>query len=408
MVSNIKDRIIKFSKKQFSAFVQMCEKTDKKRRAALLLVILSAAIILPSFPFSTLTLAYEVKLEDEVVGYVATEKEADKATALANKKVAGNVEEKVETTVKVVANDDIVDANTISKKIIKSDAVTDGYGIYADGVCVAGAKDKKTLEDALEQYKLDCLIGTRADVIVFKEQIEIKECVTTDTNTNEKDIVKALKKSLTKQLGFYQTKLVTTKHKTIKRNDSSIYKGTTRTSVYGKNGKAIQKSVVLYDQNDKKVDTIVLSKEVLQKKTDAVVLVGTKELPKVTAKGRYLWPVPSYSYVSSEYGYRSGRLHKGIDIIAPYGVDILAAANGTVTRASWYESYGYCIDIKHADGNTTRYAHCSSLNVAVGEQVVMGQVIGFVGSTGRSTANHLHFEVVSGGSYINPRSYITE
>ena len=408
MVSNIKDRIIKFSKKQFSAFVQMCEKTDKKRRAALLLVILSAAIILPSFPFSTLTLAYEVKLEDEVVGYVATEKEADKATALANKKVAGNVEEKVETTVKVVANDDIVDANTISKKIIKSDAVTDGYGIYADGVCVAGAKDKKALEDALEQYKLDCLIGTRADVIVFAEQIEIKECVTTDTNTNEKYIVKALKKSLTKQLGFYQTKLVTTKYKTIKRNDSSIYKGTTRTSVYGKNGKAIQKSVVLYDQNDKKVDTIVLSKEVLQKKTDAVVLVGTKELPKVTAKGRYLWPVPSYSYVSSEYGQRHGRLHKGIDIIAPYGVDILAAANGTVTRASWYESYGYCIDIKHADGNTTRYAHCSSLNVAVGEQVVMGQVIGFVGSTGRSTANHLHFEVVSGGSYINPRSYITE
>ena len=279
MVSNIKDRIIKFSKKQFSAFVQMCEKTDKKRRAALLLVILSASIILPSFPFSTLTLAYEVKLEDEVVGYVATEKEADKATALANKKVAGNVEEKVETTVKVVANDDIVDANTISKKIIKSDAVTDGYGIYADGVCVAGAKNKKVLEDALEQYKLDCLIGTRADVIVFAEQIEIKECVTTDTNTNEKDIVKALKKSLTKQLGFYQTKLVTTKFKTIKRNDSSIYKGTTRTSVYGKNGKAIQKSVVLYDQNDKKVDTIVLSKEVLQKKTDAVVLVGTKELP---------------------------------------------------------------------------------------------------------------------------------
>lgn len=119
--------------------------------------------------------------------------------------------------------------------------------------------------------------------------------------------------------------------------------------------------------------------------------------------GALAWPLPQTFSISSSFGYRAdpftGELeyHNGTDISAPNGTPILAAAAGTVTIAngidSWGGSYGYHIKIDHGNGLETLYAHCSAICVTPGQQVQQGEVIGFVGSTGNSTGNHLHFEV---------------
>ena len=130
--------------------------------------------------------------------------------------------------------------------------------------------------------------------------------------------------------------------------------------------------------------------------------------------GQFMWPVPSSSYVSSPYGYRihpiygTKKLHAGMDIAAPSGSTIVAADSGTVILASYgYNGgYGNYVIISHGNGYTTRYAHCSSLSVSVGQQVSKGQKIASVGSTGASTGPHCHFEIRINGSTVNPANYV--
>ena len=121
----------------------------------------------------------------------------------------------------------------------------------------------------------------------------------------------------------------------------------------------------------------------------------------------FQWPLPQSYTITSWFGYRedpfTGEIsyHSGTDIGAPGGTPILAAADGTVTIAnaidSWGGGYGYHIKMKHNDTHDTLYAHCSSICVTVGQEVKQGEVIGYVGTTGNSTGNHLHFEVWQNG-----------
>ena len=131
--------------------------------------------------------------------------------------------------------------------------------------------------------------------------------------------------------------------------------------------------------------------------------------------GALAWPLPQTFSISSPFGYRedpfTGEIeyHNGTDIAAPNGTQILAAAAGTVTIAngidSWGGSYGYHIKIDHGNGLETLYAHCSAICVTPGQRVQQGEVIGFVGSTGNSTGNHLHFEVWVNGQRTDAMSF---
>ena len=123
----------------------------------------------------------------------------------------------------------------------------------------------------------------------------------------------------------------------------------------------------------------------------------------VFADGALQWPLSVAGTITSPQGYRTDPFtgevsyHSGTDISAPEGTPILAAADGTVTIAnatdSWGGSYGYYVKINHGGGLTTLYAHCSNICVTVGQQVLAGQVVAYVGQTGRATGPHLHFEV---------------
>lgn len=102
------------------------------------------------------------------------------------------------------------------------------------------------------------------------------------------------------------------------------------------------------------------------------------------------------------------RQHQGIDLAAPTGTPVYATADGVIGRADWYSSYGLYISINHGASMETRYAHLSRLAVTAGDNVKKGDLIGYVGSTGRSTGPHLHYEVRVDGLAVNPIPYMVE
>ena len=128
--------------------------------------------------------------------------------------------------------------------------------------------------------------------------------------------------------------------------------------------------------------------------------------------GMFKWPCPSYTRISDEFGWRIHptlgveKFHNGIDMAAPAGSPILAAYDGVVVASDYNSSMGNYIMINHGGGLYTIYMHASALYVSAGQSVSMGDKIAAVGTTGRSTGNHLHFGVRLNGQYVNPNSYL--
>ena len=128
--------------------------------------------------------------------------------------------------------------------------------------------------------------------------------------------------------------------------------------------------------------------------------------------GVFTWPCPNYTRISDNYGMRMHptlgveKMHNGIDLAAPGGSPILAAYEGTVVAAAYEGSMGNYVMISHGNGLYTIYMHCSALYVSKGQDVSAGTKIAAVGSTGRSTGNHLHFGVRLNGAYVSPWNYL--
>ena len=189
-----------------------------------------------------------------------------------------------------------------------------------------------------------------------------------------------------------------------------LNKGVTRTTQEGENGLRNVTMRNVYDTNGALLEQTILSTETVKEPVNKKVVVGTKKASTggakyITGSGRFIWPVPNYKYCSRWYS--SG--HKGVDICAAAGTPIYATASGTVTKAGYERAgagrgYGYSVIISHGSGYTSVYAHCLSLTVHAGQSVKQGQLIGYVGSTGRSSGNHCHFEIRLNGSYIPPQS----
>jgi murein DD-endopeptidase MepM/ murein hydrolase activator NlpD len=137
----------------------------------------------------------------------------------------------------------------------------------------------------------------------------------------------------------------------------------------------------------------------------------TEILQTQTASARMVWPVPTAHVVTSGYGERGGHgkradFHKGIDISAPRGTPVLAAASGTVTVAGSAGDYGKYLLLDHGNGTSTLYAHLLEFTVRRSDRVSTGDQIGSVGKTGNATGYHLHFEVRRGTQTTDPRSYL--
>ncbi|MCL2088784.1 MAG: peptidoglycan DD-metalloendopeptidase family protein [Oscillospiraceae bacterium] len=173
------------------------------------------------------------------------------------------------------------------------------------------------------------------------------------------------------------------------------------------------------DNINKQVTQSAKEKQKIQeelRKNEAAIKAAIEEAQRKNMQqnfvgGDFIWPLPGYPTITSPYGMRGSEMHLGIDIggTGVNGANIVASNGGTVILANGNagaSSYGIYLIIDHGGGNITLYAHCSSLNVSYGQTVTKGQVIAKVGSTGRSTGPHLHFEFRVNGSTINPLSKV--
>lgn len=162
---------------------------------------------------------------------------------------------------------------------------------------------------------------------------------------------------------------------------------------------------------DSKIEAILLERQKEQEKNQQS---GQQNNQQATASGAFMWPLPTgRGYISCRYGGKdpNGAPHYAVDVAGFYNNNdlppIYASNDGYVLTASWHYSYGYYVLIDHGNGYATLYAHCSRLTVSAGQNVTKGTTIGYVGTTGFSTGNHLHFEFRVNGKKVNPLSYMT-
>ena len=195
----------------------------------------------------------------------------------------------------------------------------------------------------------------------------------------------------------------TIKFETETVESDNYYKGEEFVQTEGKDGK--QKVTARVTRiNGELTEREDLETEVIQEVVNKVIVKGTKEKPKTVGTGTFIKPVNAA--ITWGFGMRWGRMHEGVDMPCSTGTPVHASDGGTVKVAGWYYGYGLCVIIDHGGGMSTLYGHNSSLNVSVGDKVFQGQVIARVGSTGRSTGPHCHFEVHINGKAVDPKKYL--
>lgn len=202
---------------------------------------------------------------------------------------------------------------------------------------------------------------------------------------------------------YEKKKIETIDFAKIVEEDPTMLKGEKVVKQEGTVGKK-EVTYLITEENGVRTERVQTAENVLVEPEDRIVIVGTKVIPSV-GTGTFAWPAEG-GYISSQMGHRWGRYHYGIDIARPSGYTIKASDNGVVKTAGRHSTYGNYIVIDHNNGYESLYAHLSEIGVSVGQVIGQGAAIGVMGSTGRSTGTHLHFEIHKNGSEVNPLSYL--
>lgn len=175
---------------------------------------------------------------------------------------------------------------------------------------------------------------------------------------------------------------------------------------------AYEQELASWEKASEEVESLIAQATAAASRRSSATSSGSSSGNVTYTGGKFAWPVPGRSYISSGYGYRArpigsgSEFHTGYDIPASYGANIVAAEAGTVIYASYMNGYGYTVMIDHGGGLVTLYGHNSKLTVSKGDTVSRGQTIAKAGSTGNSTGPHCHFEVRKNGSHTSPQPYL--
>ncbi|MCM3638776.1 M23 family metallopeptidase [Sporosarcina luteola] len=267
--------------------------------------------------------------------------------------------------------------------------------------------NKGTLEEKKYPIQAGDVLGKIASAhnMSTEKLMEINPGITEDSvlQIGQELNVTALEPYIEVEAHYESKEIAPIQFKKLTEKDASTFKGEERVKQKGTDGK---KSVThqIRKKNGKVIGKSVAEEHVLVEPVHEVTVVGTKVIPS-RGTGSFKWPADG-GYVSSQMGKRWGRVHQGIDIARPSSRSIFASDNGVVTDVGHHATYGNRIIITHNNGYKTLYAHLSSIEVKVGQTVPQGSKIGVMGSTGRSTGMHLHFEVIKNGSNINPLSVL--
>ena len=372
--------------------------------------------------------------------------------------------------VAAVNPEEIADSEKLTDQLIQLSTadIQEAQGLYIDGEFYGAVKTASLIKDVLDDTLAQYTTGAEDETVKFVQDIqlreglyptasvvedeEITELLTSEVQSRktytieqgDSPIMIANKNGLTYSefktmnpdieeecmvgqeavisesqpfLSVEVTKTITydeaIPYETETTKDNTKAKGYSEVTQEGEEGsKTITASVTLI--NGVEEEREILSETVTKEPVTKMVTEGTKvetvsyaryvpnSYGSGSVSGDFLWPAGS-GYISCYYG-QGG--HGGLDIASSYGTPIYASMSGTVVVSGWYYNYGKCIVIDHGNGVRTLYGHCSSLYVSVGEYVSQGQNIAAMGSTGYSTGNHLHFEVIVNGGRRNPLNYL--
>ena len=375
------------------------------------------------------------------------------------REITGNVTPKMKLTPIVKRNCASSPLELKEKLIEKSnEIITEGYGIYIDGELISAGNDESEIQNLLEKLKQEKANLYPDFEVDFCENIEIKKGIfLPEEFKNISEISKILKGNKTEYIEHVVTNADTVESLAAEYNLSSeevmeatnnedhlIFTGETlrfkinkkllnftivkfdteeqellfeteisedssQSTNYrkvlreGKKGKDYALVKFFLDENNEIQKTEVKSETVEEPISEQIIQGTKKEEPG------FIWPVPFTKNITSGFGMRNGKMHKGIDISSSGvgGKDIVASDSGLVESVSHSgKGYGNCVIIKHEGGKQTLYAHCNSICVSQGSQVKKGEKIATVGSTGDSSGNHLHFEIRINNEAKNPREYL--
>lgn len=297
------------------------------------------------------------------------------------------------------------DSDVIAEEMINTNnEVVYGTEIIVDGerkFCVNNFDVEEYLDKRISAFDIKGAENKHE----FMNDIEIKSAyILADDLVGVKETTKFLDSLDIKTTAVVETK-ESIPYETVTEKTSMQYVGYSSVVTSGVKGVLAKRQKNVY-VNGVEVSSKELASEVVSEPVDEVVLIGTKQFSSSTAKNLgFYFPLPKGTYVQTSY-YGDGRGHKGLDFGADRGTSIFSVKSGTVTFSGSNGNYGLCIIVDHGNGLKTLYAHCDKLLVGKGEKVSAGQVIGKVGNTGRSTGNHLHFEVIINGSNVNPAPYL--
>ena len=293
--------------------------------------------------------------------------------------ISCNIKESIYTDSVMAYRDEIMDTYDTVQKIVDGKGVKKVYEVQKGDtlwdIALRNGISLEELQRANEGMDINKIrIGDKINLSVIEPYVT----VTVVADVTSKEVI------------AFETKKVT---------DKTLKAGTSVVKQEGQNGMAeVQAHVTLINGNVVTED--VLNRTVIAEPVTRVVNMGANYV----ASGTYLRPTGGV--ISSRYGNRHGEFHTGVDFASTRGTKIKASNTGKIVSAGWKGNYGLCVIIDHGNGVQTLYGHCSKLYVSTGDYVSKGQAIAAVGSTGRSTGPHVHFEVRINGKYVNPFKYI--
>lgn len=350
--------------------------------------------------------AVKIVVNGEVVGYAADQQAAEEVLDKLKSKYGGDAAEsgkKQSVSAATLRADQPAKQVRFKEEVkLQKDTVAAAQVLSADKL--EELLDKGTFKQMIHTVQEGDCVGCIAKKygITSKDIYDNNPGITEDTllQLGQQINVTAIRPLVTVQVLEEVTREETIDYTTQVRSNDKMPKGDSKIVQEGREGSKLVEYQII-KENGQVVARNVLSQKVLSEPVVKIVERGTKVIPS-RGTGSLSWP--ARGYISSGFGMRWGKMHKGIDIAG--SGSIRAADNGRVVSAGWDGDYGKAVIIDHGNGLRTLYGHLRSISVSVGDVVAKGKVIGVMGSTGDSTGVHLHFEVLKNGRPQNPTRFL--
>lgn len=378
-----------------------------QKKTKILSWVIAVAMLVTSFAFVTkyYTVGYDVYYGDVNVGVISSKAEAmdvynDAATDVAECN-RGRLKCDLSFVMTIASVSDIASSD-LYRGIVEAAAGKEAcYSINAGGASVAKLKTQADAEAAIEAY---IALFNREDASIYsnytiaRDKDIVTEIVTVEEAVNlirRSGLFTVVYKDIVEEEFEipYQTTVI---------EDETIPEGMEICQQSGEAGVGLKREITFYENGVEKhnIDPVI---KVVKEPVEEIKVVGTGKMVGLAKKSL---PWPTTGTFTSDFGYRWGRNHNGVDIAASTGTKITAPAMGVVTFSGTKSGYGNYVMIDHGNGYVTTYAHMNSRCVNEGDVVKVGDLIGTVGTTGRVTGAHLHFEILLNGKYVDPMAYI--